>query len=68
MTMLKVFERSDLSCFSRQLKNRNHTVHRSDYMEGKGKYTGMSKIDAKIRLEYFDETFILRRIYFFKML
>ena len=34
-------------------------------MEGKGKYTGMSKIDAKIRLEYSDETLNLREIFFF---
>ena len=35
-------------------------------MEGKGKYTGMSKIDAKIRLEYSDETLILRGNFFSK--
>ena len=33
-------------------------------MEGKGKYTMMSKVDAKIRLEYSDETLILRRNFF----
>ena len=35
-------------------------------MEGKGKYTGMWKNDAKIRLEYSDETLILRRNFFSK--
>ena len=33
-------------------------------MEGKGKYTGMSKIDAKIWLEYSDETLFLRGNFF----
>ena len=35
-------------------------------MERKEKYTGMSKIDAKIRLEYSDETLILRGNFFSK--
>ena len=35
-------------------------------MEGKGKYAEMSKIDAKIRLEYSDETLILRGNFFSK--
>ena len=35
-------------------------------MEGKGKYTGMSKVDAKITLEYSDETLTLRWNFFFQ--
>jgi len=35
-------------------------------MEGKGKYTGIWKNYAKIRLEYSDETLILRRNFFFQ--
>ena len=35
-------------------------------MEGKGKYTGIWKNEVKIRLEYSDETFILRWNFFSK--